>query len=115
MTAVQADLRGTAVPIVIVGQGLGADLIAEQGQQQGVAALVLLDMVRPPEGLVLELDGAVAGLQAPTLALTWRQPDPVAEAAWLRTADETRVDVRGDLPRQVARRVRGWLKRQLVD
>ncbi len=115
MTAVQADLGGATVPIVIVGQGLGADLVAEQGQQQGVAALVLLDLVRPPEGLALELDGAVAGLQAPTLVLNWRQPDPVVEAAWLRAADETRVDVRGAPPRQVARRVRGWLKRELID
>ena len=115
MTAVQADLGGAAVPIVIVGQGLGADLVAEQGQQQGVAALVLLDLVHPPEGLTLELDRAVAGLQAPTLVLNWRRPDPVLAAAWLRSADETRVDVRGAPTRQVARRVRGWLKRELLD
>ena len=115
MTAVQAELGGATVPIVVVGQGLGADLVAEQGQQQGVAALVLLDLVRPPEGLALELDRAVAGLQAPTLVLSWRQPDPVVEAAWLRTADETRVDMRGAPTRQVARRLRGWLKRELVD
>ena len=115
VTAIQTDLAGATVPIVILGQGLGADLVAEQGQQQGVAALVLLDLVRPPEGLALELDAAVAGLQAPTLVLNWRRPDPVVAGAWLRTADETRVDVRGAPSRQVARRVRGWLKRELLD
>lgn len=113
--AVQADLRGTPAPIVVLGAGLGANLVAEVGQQQGVAALVLLDAVRPPEGLGTDLDSAVGALQAPTLVLNWRRPDVVNGATWLRTQDETRVDVRGATNGIVARRLRGWLKRELVD
>ncbi len=113
--AIQADLRGARAPIVVLGAGLGANLVAEVGQQQGVSALVLLDLVRQPEGLAGDLDGMVGALQAPTLVLNWRRPDVVHAATWLRTQDETRVDMRGAPQSSVARRLRGWLKRELGD
>jgi hypothetical protein len=113
--AIQADLGGTALPVVVLGAGLGANVVAEVGQRQGVSALVLLDLVRQPEGLPGNLDGMLGALQAPTLVLNWRRPDVVNAATWLRTADETRVDMRGAPEARVARRLRGWLKRELVD
>lgn len=114
VAAAQAEQKERPLPIVVVGRGLGANLVAATGQAQGVAGLVLLDLVAGPEGAALDPDTLVAALQAPVLAIDWRQRGVVDELAWLRLTDDTRVDLRGASAITVARRLRGWLGRSFA-
>ena len=102
-------------PVVVVGAGLAADLVARMAtaERWRVAALVLVDLLPPPVDLPLALDADVAALPAPTLAISWRAPDPVAPGAWLRLQGAAKRSLPTASADEIGRVIGGWLERKI--
>ena len=116
MQAAQAAVQNpTPAPLVVIGAGLAADLVAQRTviEKWSVAAVVLIDPLAPPADVALTLDADVAALRAPLLVVNWRAADPIAPAVWLRLQRDAHRALPASTSDEVGEVVAGWLQKAL--